>query len=241
MPMTAAQIVTRSCQIARVPGFTVQGGQSLNVILSELCQTYDFALARGLFAYLFNSATGTNSGPYAMPADYLRTEKDEAWYTVDGVPYRMVSIDLAEYDNLVQQTGIANFPQYFATDMSQTPPQLFVWPPPSGSYPVSQRYFKQMPDIVTPETSADIPWFPDQNYLITRLAGELMKDADDERAAQYLGDGDAAGTFPGAQAILRKYLQMKDDKSGRSQRVSLDRRFFGPAFDRLKNTKRIGW
>jgi hypothetical protein len=44
--LTSAQLVTLSTQIARAPGYTSQAGQLLNAILSDLAQTYDFALAR---------------------------------------------------------------------------------------------------------------------------------------------------------------------------------------------------
>jgi hypothetical protein len=97
-----------------------------------------------------------------------------------------------------------------------------------------------MPDIVTPQSSNVIPWFPNQSYLIRRLSGELMKYNDDERISEYLGDDDER-TPQGAGVMLRKYLQMKDDKGDRVQQVTLDRRRFGTSFDRLKNTKTIGW
>jgi hypothetical protein len=59
-----------------------------------------------------------------------------------------------------------------------------------------------------------------------------MKDADDERWQAYMQESDR---------LLDKYLKMKDDKGDRVQQVQLDRRRFGRAFDRLKNTKQIGW
>jgi hypothetical protein len=66
---------------------------------------------------------------------------------------------------MVQQAGNQSYPYLFATDMSPLDadaagrrdarvPQAYVWPPPSGAYPVTLRYFCQMPDIDTPETSA---------------------------------------------------------------------------------------
>jgi hypothetical protein len=93
-----------------------------------------------------------------------------------------------------------------------------------------------MPDIDTPETSDDIPWFVFQNYLVTRLAGELMKLSDDTRANEYLGEGPN-----GAQGMLNRYLKLEGDKSSRSQMVKLDRRLFGSPYSRLPNTKTIGW
>lgn len=250
MPLTATQICTRACQIARVPGFTSQAGDSLNVILSELCQNYDFDIAKKTFNFNFNTAAlNANGQAYQnLPADYLRGIRNECFYYISGVPYPMIPLDLNEFDMLVEQSGVSNFPVFYTTDMSLqgmvnngvtgVPVALF-WMPPSGAYQAVIRYFSQMPDIATPSTSNTVPWFPDQNYLITRLAGEMMKDADDERATAYLSDEDR---YPnGAGVILRKYLKLKDDKSTRTEQVKLDRRAFGRAFDRLKNTKQIGW
>ena len=251
MPLTAAQICARSCQIARVPGFLTQAGQSLNVVLQELCQDYDFDLAKKTYNFNFNtSALNGNGQAYQnLPADYLRSIRNECFYYISGVPYPMIPLDQAEGDMLVQQAGVSNFPIFYWTDMTlqgetndgtQGVPVMLFWMPPSGAYQVVLRYFAQMPDIAIPSTSNVVPWFPNQNYLITRVAGELMKDADDERTTAYLSDNEEA--YPnGAGTILRKYLQMKDDKGDRAQVVQLDRRRFGRSFDRLKNTKQIGW
>ncbi len=44
-----------------------------------------------------------------------------------------------------------------------------------------------------------------------------------------------------AEAILDKYLKMKDDEEGFAKTVKLDRRYFGNNFNTLPNTKTIGW
>lgn len=241
MPYTAAQICTLAAQIAKCPGFTSQSGQFLNIILEDLCQTYDFALARSTFPFSFNSSTGTGAGPYTMPADYLRVPRgDGEFFTINGVPYRMTPVDLEEYRRLPQTPGFQDYPQLFATDMSQTPPQMFFWPPPSGGYPVTMLYQKQMPSITTPETSASVPWFPNQNYLITRLAGELMRITNDDRMQAFLSDSEEAHP-DGAGSILRRYLKMKDDDTNRAKTVKLDPRRFGKSWGSLPNTKTIGW
>lgn len=246
MALTAQQIVTLACQIAKTQGYTSQAGQFLNAILSDLCQTYNFDIAKGTFSFVFTtsltpSATYPNiaagCGPYALPADFLRMidDKDAMWF-LNGVPYPMIPCDLSEYDQLVQQAGNQAYPYIFATDMSQSPPNLVVWPGASGAYPCTIRYRKQMPDIATPETSTTVPWFPNQQFLITKTAGLLMQIAGDSRWQSFLGEGP-----DGAQGILRRYLNLKDDSSNRSQRVTLDRRRFGRASSTLPNTKRVGW
>lgn len=238
-----------------MPGFTAQSGQLLNVILQELCQDYDFQVARrtlyfnmdpGLTTVVGGLAVG--SGPYSLPADYLRAQDQNAvFYMIFNVPRRLQPCDLSQFDMLVQQAGLASYPTIFASDMSPLDsiqqgeaapgvPQGFIWPPPSGAFPTTLRYFCQMPDIATPETSATIPWFPNQNYLITRLAGELMRPADDTRMAAFLGEGPE-----GAQGILNRYLKLKDDSQNRAQTVKLDTARFGRGGANLPLSKFIGW
>ncbi len=237
MPLQAQQIVTLAAQIAKVPGYTAQSGQKLNAILADLCQNYDLELARKTTTFPFT----VSSGPYTLPANYLRARKGMVFYTYNGIPYFMVPIDISEYDSLVQQAGFNDFPRDFTTDMAASPPAMFVWPPPSiPGIVVTVRYYAQMPDIATPESSESVPWFPNDNYLITRLAGELMQIAGDDRAEKFLGDD--PNTAPlGAGTLLRKYLQMQADPEGKTNTVKLDRRLFGTSFNRLSTTKIVGW
>jgi len=251
--LTSAQIVTLACQIARATGFVSQAGQLLNMVLDELCQTYDFELARTELNFTFNGPLGSGFGPYTLPNDFLRVDGDSVTYYILNQPYRMVRIDMKEWDVLSQQAGLAAYPEYFATTRESVqspstpnaviPPAanslMYVWPPSSGAFPGLMRYFRQMPVIATPETSTVVPWFENQAYLIRRLAGEIMVLANDDRAAQFLGDGD--DNFIGAGKLLRNYLKLKDDPEGRAKTIELDRRRFGTNFNRLPNTKVLGW
>ena len=178
MPLQAQQIVAQACAMVGVPGYTSLAGQQLNYILQDLCQTYDIDQAKGTYNFNFQPGLLTDSvyenitpggGPYSLPGDYLRAvdEKSFVWF-LQGVPYPMIPCDLSEYDNLVQQAGLQSYPYIAATDMSQSPPTMVVWPPASGAYPVQIRYRRQMPDIATPETSTTVPWFPNTTYLVTR-------------------------------------------------------------------------
>lgn len=251
MPLSASQIVATATQNAKCPGFTDQAGNLLNMILSDLCETYDLDVAKGTYNFNFQPGLITTNrypnvqpggGPYALPADFLRMVDDKSaiWFLL-GVPYAMKPCDLSEYDNEVQQAGNQSYPYVFATDMSTAPPNgpaanALVWPPASGAFPVQIRYRRQMPDILNPATSSVVPWFPNQAYLVTRLTGELMRISDDERMNAFLGEGPE-----GAQGILRRYLVLKDDSTDRAQCVKLDRRRFGSNFSLLKNTKSVGW
>lgn len=246
MALTSAQIVTRACAIAKVPGWTSQAGQYLNLILQDLCQTYDFGLARKTFQFNFQPGLvdpsglfQPGSGPYPLPSDFLRCVDDKSVFWVNvGVPYPLVPIDMSEFDMTVQSAGNMAYPYWFATDRGDgnSTPVAYIYPQPSGAFPCTVRYFAQMADIATPESSAVVPWFPNQQYLLTRLAGELMREADDDRWQAFLGDDPG-----GAQEILRSYLVLKDDKSNRATTVKMDRRRFGSSYSSLKNTKTTGW
>lgn len=245
MPLDSATVITNACQIARCPQYLQQAGNKLNAILQDLCMNNDFEIARKVYNFTFNSSFGNQSGPYALPANWLRAKDQDVFYTILGVPYPMVKVELEQYDWFIQQAGLNSFPTFYTTDMSLTPPAMFVWVPPSGSYPVTARYYSLMPDIASPNIAGTIPWFPFTNYLETRLAGELMKYTDDERVGMYLSSADPQGNngFEGAGYLLNRYLKMKDDRDDIVDTVRLDRRRFGPGsrFQQLPNTKTVGW
>jgi hypothetical protein len=254
--LTAQQICALARQVAKAPGYVSQSGQLLNMILADLCQTYNLEITRKTHYFTFDPGIVApegmsiyGSGPYDLPSDFLRMEDDEsAIFNIgDGVPRLLIPCDLTQFDMLVQQAGNQSYPCILAIDMSPVDavqqgtdpgvPQGYVWPPPSGQYAAQFRYFCQMPDIDTPETSTTVPWFPNQSYLQTRLAGELMRITDDDRMPTFLGDGDE-----GAQGILTRYLKLKDNRNNRAQSVRLDRRSFGGSnFANLPNTKTLGW
>jgi hypothetical protein len=248
MALTAQQICVLSCMDAGVNGYLSQAGMFLNMIQGDLCRTYDFEVAAktvygnfqpGLIAPIGNSTQG--SGPYPLPADFLRMKDDlSAWWTLLGVPYIMIPCDLSEFDMLVQQAGTQSYPYIIATDMSpqdatqegDSTPVFYVYSPPSGAYPYTIRYFAQQPDIANPETSSAVPWFPHQGYLRKKLSAAIMGLTSDSREESW----NAA-----ADAMLREYLILKDNRSNRATTVKLDRRRFGRSYNSLPNTKTVGW
>lgn len=248
MAQDAQTICTLARQIAKCPSYTTQSGQLLNVILQELAQDYDFDTIRKTATGTFNTSTVSGPGnqyiagcgPNAMPTDFLRAENNEIIWYLQGVRYVIVILEQAEFDRLTQTAGFNSYPTVGYIDMGAAPPNLYVWPPASGGYNWTVRYFPQTADITTPESSSATPWFPNQMYLITRLAGELMRITNDDRAPLFLGDSEDAGVI-GAGAMLRKYLRMKDDPEGRVETVKLDRRRFGRNFSSLPDTKLVGW
>jgi hypothetical protein len=249
MARTSAQLIALACQTARAPGYTAQAGAMLNGILSDLCQEYDLEVARKTHYFNFSpTATAVvgpalyGGGPYQLPTDYLRAAGTKALtYWISGVPYMPIKLDIDQFDQQVQQAGNQSYPSLYTTDLSisdaaaqgKSPPMLFVFQPPSGAFAAQLRYFCQMADIDTPETSAVIPWFPSQRYLRKRLEADLMGLTGDPRTQEWNG---------AAEEILRAYLTMKDDPEGKPKTVKLDRQTFGRgSFNNLKNTKTIGW
>ena len=138
MTSTANQIIALATEAAHCPGKAAQAQVLLNVILSDLCQEHDFALARQQF--VFNFAPGAlptgllpstppamfGSGPYPLPLDYLRmsgssgssgAQRSFIWW-LQGVPYPVIPCDLAEFDLQVQQAGLNSYVWLEATDMS---------------------------------------------------------------------------------------------------------------------------
>jgi hypothetical protein len=240
MPLSSAQLVNLACQTCNTPGFTAQAGQFLNAILADLADTQNLDLCRGTFNFNFvvDNGSGNGSGPYSLPVDYKRAERDGVFYVYNGVPYSLTSVDYTQYKLLVQQAGIANFPVNYATDISglgqepPTAPLLYVWPPASFAFPVTVIYRRLLPDIMTPETSSEVPWFPNQGYLQAELNARLCALAGDERVTQFNGE---------AEARLGKFMALANDSQGRAATITLDARQFRPPFSLLPNTKLIGW
>ncbi len=320
--LTAGEIIEEAAYRAKVPGYQATFAlRNLNAVLSDICQHYDYALARGKFAFNFNPSLATmyGSGPYPLPLDYLRTSGSSGatgasrsvWYLYptpafpSGQPIYMVPIDLAEFDQYPQFPSRST-PELWATDMggpltqrivlkttgdttgaSATiancastagllvgltaagegiepgstiaavnastglvtldrnttgaisgasvffgiAPVAYAFPPPAGSYPVTCRYQRQMPDVTRPEQTV---WFPDEGYLITALAGRLAELSDDERSLRFKAMADQS---------MQKYAAKADDKTNRSQAVQLDPRQFGGGtpYSRARNTKYQGW
>ena len=254
MALSTAQIINLSTQEARCPGFAAGGQalQKLNAILQDLAQSYDFTVLKQTYSFSFSPGQINSLGQafQNLPTNYLRGIKYESFYVISGVPYPMIPVDLEEFDMLVQQAGLSNFPVFYATDTSRSGvtnsptgsggpalPVMLFWQVPSGAYPATVRYWS-LPNDITDTTQ--VPWFPMQTYLIRRLSGELMALTDDERVSQFLGDSEDS-TPQGAGVMLRKFLRLQGDKDTRVNTVQLDRRRFGSSFDRLRNTKTIGW
>ncbi|RJQ38268.1 MAG: hypothetical protein C4555_05235, partial [Dehalococcoidia bacterium] len=217
----------------------------LNYVLDELAENYDFEQNRTLHTFQLTNG----AGPYVLPSDWLRARgrridgsgsiSSDVFFYVDGVPHYLDKIEYDEYRALILDKSIAGNGAFtvFATDMSKSPPEFHVWPPSTSAYTVIARYFKRPPQITEPENSASTPWFPNTNYLITRVAGELMKITRDDTAPLFLGDTPNMG----AAWLLAQHLKSDNDQRGIPKTVKLDPRQFGRSVSRLRVTKRVGY
>lgn len=218
MAYSASILVSLACQICNCPGRIIQAGQLLNMILSDLAQTYDMDTVRKTTT-LNIGPQATIPYPYPLPSDYLRYY--DVFYLVDGEPFYLNPKELKDFDALFTGDGIDNYPEWFATDMAVSPggapavaPSMYFYPPPAIPLAVTLRYRPQTTEIVSPENSATIPWYPNQLSLLKMLCLQVGDAAGgDDRSPRWERE---------VENRMRKYLAMDDDKGGFAQTVKLD-------------------
>jgi hypothetical protein len=239
--LTVQQIIQLACQKANAPAYVTQAGYEINLILQELAQRYSWVTAQGFLSGTFTQGIGgtanvsavvTGSGPYPMPANFLRMRFGDFFWVNGGINYFPTPVDMQDYDSLVQQPGFTSYPTAFAIDMSTTPPGLYVWPAPSGAYPFFGRYDSQQADMETPDISLAVPWFPSQAFLMDKLTAAMCKYSGDKRK----GDFDTE-----AELTLKRYMEKEGNTDNRANTVKLDPRFFGPQWQQLPGTKAVPW
>lgn len=219
MPLTSTQIVAQACFEAKCPGFLTSGGIYLNLVLKDLWLHRDLKVNRVTQPLVVQA--GTN-GPFSLETNYLRTY--DLFYLQNNLPYFLHQVTMEQYDMEFKDPSTGNYPYEYATDLStqaQTASsgagQLYIYPQSSGQLTLTHRYMLQQPEIATPESSAVVPWFIDQDYLIKATAQRLMGVTDDERAPKYKED---------AEGMLRIHLIMEGDEQGVVHAVRLDPRAF---------------
>lgn len=230
MPLSAAQIVTDACMIAKCPGFTAQGGRALNLALNDL------ALHRNLKANLFTQTitVGANTnGPFNLESNYGRAY--DVFYLVSDEPFFLAPMSLAQYDAEPSKTTVSNYPDSWATDLSGVPTGslglLYIYPQSNTGLTLTHRYFGKRTDITTPESSSTVPWFEDQDYLIRATAMRLMLITDDARKEQFEKD---------CEDMLRIHLMTEGDEQQVVKSIQLDPRRFRVAGG-LRPTKLNPW
>lgn len=236
--MTAAQIVALACSIAKGPGFIVQGGQFLSMLLQDLYQKRDLKVNR--ITQTISVGPGSY-GPFKLEADYRRTY--DLFYPMPqsggpvanpGLTMFLEPITMEQWDGEFKDPSMANYPYEFATDLSTqaqtasaTKGQLYIYPQSSGAIQLTHRYMCEQPDILNPQTSTTVPWFENQTYLIKATAAHLMMLTGDDRQKDFLMQ---------SEEELRPYLIMEGDEQKTVHNIKLDPRRF--RFQRnLRSTK----
>lgn len=208
--LTAAQIVTIACQIAKCPGYTVIAGQRFNEVLVDLALEQDLDIIRRTLTINVQP----NQQSYQLPANFLRAR--ECFYNVEGAVFIVTEYTLAEFDALFTGPNNSAYPEIFTVDQSSNILQFY--PLPLVPLVVTLRYMDQAVEIVSPDTSNNVPWFQKQSYLIERLAEKMMQITDDTRQPHFEAKADEE---------LRRYLKMNNGNVLNT--VQLDpRRFNNP-------------
>ena len=242
MALSASQIVSNACQVAKCPGMTLQAGQFLNDILEHVAQTYDLPETQQVTALNVAPNGGMASNPsnpaqpfqwYETPlpagARYLRTK--EVFYNVLGVIFYLDQVNKPKYDRLFQGQGISNYPYWYCPDQAPAIPQMAFYPPPNINLTIFVRTQFLPQDIASPEISATVPWFRNRRYLVTQLACDLMQLTDDTRWSTFQAASDE---------MMRDYLKTINDEGDVATRVRLDPLMFR-APNALPPTKTTGF
>lgn len=203
-------------------GMTAIAGQFLTVVLEDL--KYNRNLKMNLVTQTVTIPAASN-GPFNLEADYLRTyDFSYPLQTPSGETQFLTPITLEQYDAEFKGTQTADYPYEFATDLStqaQTASgaagQYYVYPQSNAAISATHRYFKNQPDITTPETSSTVPWFPFTEYLITAAAAGMMGVTGDDRKEEF---------HARAERMLAPYLIMQGDEQSTVKDIKLDPRRF---------------
>lgn len=203
-------------------GMVALAGQFLNLVLEDLKLNRNLKVNRVTQTVTVGGGT---FGPFNLEADYLRTyDMSYPITTPGGETQFLTPITMEQFDAEPKASAAADFPYEFATDLSTqaqtasgTAGQFYVYPMASGSITVTHRYMKNQPDIVTPETSAAVPWFPFTLYLTRQTAALLMGVTGDSRETSYLKEN---------EEMLRPHLIMEGDEQQTVRAVRLDPRRF---------------
>lgn len=220
--LTAQRIVYQACVIAKAPGMLQLGGEQLNLTLDDLCLNRMLKMNR--VTQILAIPANTN-GPLNLEEDYLKTY--DMFYMINGEPFFLNQITQEQMDGEIISPQVNNYPYEFSTDIT---PQANALPATMTIYPqivvptnFTHRYFLRRDSIVTPESSSDIPWMQDQDYLIHATATRMMKITDDARWENFEAKGDM---------LLQKHLLMQGDEQRSVITVGRDPR-------RWRNTKSL--
>lgn len=244
--MEARAICLQASQIAKGggtsygAGMTPTAGIGLNLVLEDLVLNKNLKVNR-VTEYIEIQPGGY--GPFYLEDDYLRTY--DLFYplptsggaTDSSMTQFLVPITMEQFDAEFKSPSISNYPYEFATDLSTqaqvtaaaaaaaatgdpdatSAGNLFVYPQTSGAIILTHRYMKKQPEIASPQTSLEVPWFQFTRYLIHATAAYVMGITGDERQATFLAQ---------CEEMLRPHLIMDGDEQQTVQSIRLDPRHF---------------
>jgi hypothetical protein len=233
--LSASQIVSLVAQITKQVGKESLIGQQLNLLLAHYCHIYDIDYIQKPIVIQANPPVVINPYNikigYPLPSDYLRMR--QLYYNLQGNIIDCGQLSLETYNDMFAGEGTLSYPSSYATDPSQNPKQIFLWPPVGFAITLNGLYRPLMPDIISPESSSTVPWYTDQRGLVTDLCGEACKLSDDTaRKNDFMQE---------AEERMRKYFTTgDDDKEGYAQQVKLDTKAWRNS-RAVKPTKNIPW
>lgn len=141
----------------------------------------------------------------------------DLFYMQNGLPYFLQPASNELYDLQFKDPSIANYPYMWTSDLSAVATggvgQLYIYPQSNGAITLTHRYMIERAPLVNPAISTDIPWFPDQDYLVKAVATKLMEITDDARHPEFVVE---------CQNMLRTHLIMEGDEQAVVHAVRLD-------------------
>lgn len=239
MPLSAAALCVKISQIAKGGlGQVSIAGQDLNLTLQNLWLHRDLKVNR---VTQFITPAGGSYGPFPLESDYQRTY--DLFFPLplsgsnasSGQPQFLDQVTMEQFDMEFKDVSTTDYPYEFATDLSLqaqtaataqvsaiTPGAtsagwLYIYPQSPGNITLTHRYMCSQPDITNPAQSSTVPWFVDQDYLITATAARMMQLTGDSRRAEFLEE---------AERLLKPYLIMEGDEQKTVRGIKLDPRKF---------------
>lgn len=216
MTYSAQTIVTDALAIAKCGGLLTQGGRALNLVLDDLVLHRNLKV--NCVTQTLNVVANSN-GPFNLEANYLRTY--DLFYLINDQPYFLYPSNRQEFDSEPNKSTTSNYPYQWTSDLSLVPTTgiglLYIYPQSNQNLSLTHRYMVRRDPITNPQSSSEVPWFSDQDYLIQATAMRMMRITDDTRYERFSKD---------CEDMLRLHLMTEGDEWQVVKSVQLDPRRF---------------
>jgi hypothetical protein len=161
----------------------------------------------------------------ALPSDYWHATFTEAWYIDPDTGHRgeVRLLDRRTWHDTIVPSNQGDGPpesacvvkNQGAADAGSAPTGVIMVNPVWSTHYLLELHYNPLPVPLALITTK--PWLPFSLYLIKRLAGELLQDQDDQRAA---------GTLMLAATLKRDILKSSVDPGQRPKQMRLSREVF---------------